>query len=156
MKTASTRAALLLILMFPVVVSAAGNTSVQAAWISEAPPTATVLAGYARIHNHSDQDIELVRVTSPSFDKVEVHQNVMKNGMASMVEQESLTIGAGTTVELSPGGLHLMLYKPESRLKTGDTVTLEFFFSDGSGITTNAEVKRLQFDQHHHHHNHNH
>ncbi|MEQ8290419.1 MAG: copper chaperone PCu(A)C [Gammaproteobacteria bacterium] len=155
MKTASVWLSLLLFCMLPANINAAGNTDVEGAWINEAPPTATVLAGYASLHNYSDQDIELIQVTSPAFNKVEIHQNVVKDDVASMVKQESLTISAASKVELSPGGLHLMLYQPESRLKAGDTVILEFFFSDGTGITTSAEVKRLQFDQHHHH-NHNH
>ena len=74
MKTASTWFALIALYMLPMTISAADHIAVENAWINEAPPTATVLAGYAQIYNNSDQDIELIQVTSHRFNLVEIQQ----------------------------------------------------------------------------------
>ena len=154
MKTTSTWLSLLALCMLPMTIRAADHIAVQDAWINEAPPTVTVMAGYARIYNNSDQDMVLIQVTSPGFDLVEIHQNFIKDGMASMAKQETMVINAGSSIEFTPGGLHLMLYQPAAMLKEGDKVKMEFEFSDGTSIDTSAEVRRLQ--PHHHRHNHDH
>ncbi len=128
------------------------------AWISEAPPTLSVLAGYANIHNASDKPITLISVSSPNFSKVEIHRSVLNGDMVSMEKQESLEIPAKNTLTLSPGDLHLMLFDPDKPLRSGDTATLNFSFSDGHNQTIEAKVERRTSHDHssedhsHHHH----
>ena len=123
-------------------------------WISEAPPTVTILAGYARITNLSKQTISLTSVSSPTFAKIELHQSTLVDGTARMEKQGSLTLGAESSVELSPGGYHLMLFNPDRLLKTGDTVDIVFNFSDDSSKSIAVPVKKRNNDGHDHHHHH--
>ena len=128
------------------------------AWISEAPPTASVLAGYADIHNDSDKPIALITVSSPNFSKIEIHRSVLNGDMVSMEKQETLEIPEKNTIKLSPGDLHLMLFDPDRPLRSGDTATLNFSFSDGHNQTIEAKVERRSSNDHssedhsHHHH----
>ncbi|MFT5395232.1 MAG: copper(I)-binding protein [Gammaproteobacteria bacterium] len=142
--------------------SAFTNESVEVrfsdAWISEAPPTVSVLAGYANIYNASDKPIALIKVSSPNFSKIEIHRSVLNGDMVSMEKQESLEIPAKNTIKLSPGDLHLMLFDPDKPLRSGDTATLNFSFSDGHNQSIEAQVERRSSNDHssedhsHHHH----
>ncbi|GJM04306.1 MAG: hypothetical protein DHS20C09_02970 [marine bacterium B5-7] len=128
------------------------------AWINEAPPTVSILAGYANIHNMSDKAITLLSVSSPDFSKIEIHRSVLNDDMVSMEKQESLAIPAKNTIKLSPGDLHLMLFDPDKPLRSGDTVALEFSFTDGHSLDIEAQVERRGSIEHnsedhsHHHH----
>ena len=55
------------------------------AWVREAPPNAKMLAAYLIIENHSKNNVTLNTVTSPMFDKVEIHRTEIHDGMAHMV-----------------------------------------------------------------------
>ena len=52
----------------------AKDIELQEAWISEAPPTVSVLAGYLRIINNMDKAVELSGVSSPIFESIEIHK----------------------------------------------------------------------------------
>ncbi|MGB1800480.1 MAG: copper chaperone PCu(A)C [Gammaproteobacteria bacterium] len=138
-------------------VFASENSSIKVidAWISEAPPTVSVLAAYADIQNMTQESKALVSVSSPAFPKIELHLSKVINDTATMEKQESLTIPANSTMKLSPGAYHLMLFNPEAPLKSGDTVDLNFNFADGTSIPATATVKKRSnggHDHHHHHH----
>lgn len=131
---------------------------ISEAWISEAPPTISVLAGYANIYNASDRPISLLTVSSPNFSKIEIHRSVLNGDMVSMEKQDSLEIPENNSIVLSPGNLHLMLFDPDKPLRSGDTATLNFSFSDGHNQTIEAKVERRSSNDHssedhsHHHH----
>jgi len=155
---------LLIIFIFQTLFSSSAftNESVEVSfsksWISEAPPTVSVLAGYTSIHNASDKPIKLINVSSPTFSRIEIHRSVLNGDMVSMEKQESLEIPAKSTVLLSPGNLHLMLFEPNNPLRSGDTATLNFSFSNGHNQTIEATVERRSSNEHshedhsHHHH----
>jgi len=128
------------------------EVDISEAWISEAPPTVSVLAGYANIHNASDRPITLLTVSSPNFSKIEIHRSVLNGDMVSMKKQDSLEIPARSTIILSPGDLHLMLFDPVKPLRSGDTASLNFSLSDGISIFIEAKVARRSSEDHSHHH----
>lgn len=95
-------------------------------WIREAPPTAQVLAGYGRIHNASAKLVAIAGAHSADFDRVEIHEMTMANGVMKMRALEKVEIAAGGDLVLESGATHLMLIGPHRRLKTGDTVEIVF------------------------------
>lgn len=123
-------------------------------WISEAPPTVSILAGYLNIQNNSNETITLVSASSPNFSRIEIHRSVMQGEMVSMEKQDSLDIPAGETVKLSPGGYHLMLFNPGKPLRSGDTAIINLSFSNGHEQSIEASVKRRSGGHDHSHHNH--
>ena len=54
---------------------------------------------------------------------------------------DSLALPAGKTVELKPGGYHLMLLDLAQPLKEGDNVPMVLTFADGKAGKTTQEVK---------------
>ncbi len=132
------------------------NISISDVWISEAPPTVSVLAAYARIENTSADKQTLISVTSPMFSIIELHLSKIIDGMAHMEKQRTLEIPANSFIELSPGSYHLMLFNPESTLKVGDKTNITFTFNDGTSSSVEAKVKKRGNNEYEHHHGHNH
>ena len=128
--------------------------NISDAWISEAPPTVSILAAYASIENTSSDSQTLTSVSSPFFSKVELHLSKVINDTAKMEKQDSLTIPENSTISLTPGAYHLMLFYPEKQLKADDEVMLEFNFADGTTKTVKAIVKKRNGSDHEHHHHH--
>lgn len=128
------------------------KVSISDAWISEAPAIVSILAGYANIHNSSNTSITLIAISSQDFSKIEIHRNVFNGEMVSMEKQESLEIPAKSTILLSPGDSHLMLFDPSKPLRSNDIVTLVFSFSNGHNETIDVKVKRRHTEDHSHHH----
>ncbi len=137
---------------YPVFADATQDITINNVWISEAPPGVTTLAAYATIYNGSNETKSLTSVTSPLFSSIEIHLSKIVDGIARMEKQPSITISADETVELSPGGYHLMLFNPAKPLQSGNSATISFNFSDGTSLSVAAPVSKRQHDSHQHYH----
>lgn len=141
--------------VFPALSVAAGKGLVAAhAWVPEAPPVASVMAGYVVFKNETQAPIELVSASSAQFDSVEFHRSVEQDGMARMVQQAQLLIPAGEQLALTPGGYHLMLIGPEQSYSVGEQIVVQFAAASGEQWTVNFEVRKPGAGTHHHHHHH--
>ena len=89
----------------------------------------------------SPADTSLVAVASPVAKIVEVHEMKMEGGMMKMRAVDKLALPAGKTVELKPGGYHVMLMDLAQPLKEGDTVPLTLTFEDKAGKKQTQDVK---------------
>ena len=125
---------------------------IRDAWIREAPPNATALAGYMMIENHSKKDLTLVGVSSPAFESIELHRSVHEQGVAKMMRQDAISIPARAKLTLKPGDYHLMLMGPTQRLRAGDEVTASLELDNGYSQTITLHVRKDQGGAHEHHH----
>jgi len=132
---------ILLSFLFSPWVSGDDTLQVSGAWVRAGPPGIAVLAGYLTLTNHGAKDLVIEKVTSPDFAAVEIHRTVVQNGMARMLHQDTLKVSAGATVELAPGGMHLMLMQAKRPLKVGEQVTLRLTTRDAEPIVVTAPVK---------------
>lgn len=114
--------------------AAAGQLRVEDAWIREAPPGASVMAGYATLRNTGDEPLRVLAVQSASFRNASIHETVTSDGMSRMRELHDLDIAPGGRVVLRPGGIHLMLMDPRSPVALGDTVEIVFLLADGTRV----------------------
>jgi copper(I)-binding protein len=119
-----------------------GELQVTDPWIREAPPGATVLAGYLTLANSADTPLVIESVSSPAFQAVEIHRSWVEDGIAHMQPVPALEIPAAGSISLAPGGYHLMLIGPKQPLTAGDSVTLLLHRADGACITVSAPVLR--------------
>jgi hypothetical protein len=125
------------------VVSGADSTIViHDAWIREAPPNVTALAGYMILENPSDRSRALTSVSATAFGGVMIHRSEQKDGMAHMTHQKQVTIPANGKVVFAPGGYHLMLMEPKRSLRDGDQTTINFVFEDESKLSVNFKVRK--------------
>lgn len=113
-------------------------------WIPEAPPGAGVMAGYMEIHNSSTQIIDIVAISSPAFNRVEMHLSKEVDGFAKMLPQKMLSVPAKGKLILKPGSYHLMLIKPKKRLLNGDVTQLNFTLSNDSKLGIDISIQKMK------------
>lgn len=89
---------------------------------------------------------------------VELHTHINDNGVMRMRPVEGgIELPAKQTVELKPGGYHIMLIGLKKPLKTGDTFPLTLNFKNSKSQTLTVTVGAMQADHGHHHgHGHHH
>ena len=114
--------------------------SVSGAWVREAPPTATALAGYMTIKNPLKRNLTLSGVKSPLFKEVQLHTVSTQDGMMRMTRVPSFTLAAGGTLTFKSGSSHLMLMGPKKALKGGDVVPLVLDFGKDGQRRLNVKV----------------
>lgn len=130
--------------------------TVSGAWVREGPPTTAVLAAYMRIDNPGTQDRTLIGASSAQFETVEIHRTEIVDGVARMIQQDRLTVPAGGSVSLEPGGLHLMLIQSRQPLTQGDVVDIRLRLEDGTEMPVGAEVRKAEAAGMDHSHDHGH
>ena len=89
----------------------------------------------------SPQGGRLVQASSPVACVVEIHEMAMENNVMKMRAIPGLDLPAGKTVELKPGGYHVMLMDLKQPLKKGDTVPITLKFQGKDGKPQEVEVK---------------
>jgi copper(I)-binding protein len=107
----------------------AGDLVITQAWSRATPGGAKVGGGYLTIENKGSVPDRLIGGSAAVADKIQVHEMATNNGVMTMRPlDKGLVIEPGKTVNLAPGGYHLMLLDLKSPLKQGDKlpVTLEF------------------------------
>ncbi len=120
--------------------SAATRLGVFDAWIRAAPPGASMVAGYATLKNTSDEPLVILTVQSDAYRIASLHQTVVEEGVSKMRELHRLKIAPGETIQLAPGGMHLMLMQPRRDIAVGEKVEVRFLLFDGSRIETYFDV----------------
>lgn len=130
-----------------------GENGLQAdnARLHEAPPSVSVHAGYLDINNPHPEPVDLIAVSSPVFEYIEIHLSSVEDGVARMRQQKKITIPANSSLSLSPGEYHLMLFNNSQPLPAGSEVPLELLFSNGEIIPLTANVIRQDGTHEHHH-----
>ncbi|MBS0431033.1 MAG: copper chaperone PCu(A)C [Proteobacteria bacterium] len=106
---------------------------VEHAWIRWLPANLPA-AGYATIRNDGDQSLALDGADSPDYGMAMLHRSVRKDGNDRMEMVDAIAIPAHASVQLAPGGYHLMLTEPKRPIKPGDTVHVRLHFSDGTAL----------------------
>jgi periplasmic copper chaperone A len=84
---------------------------------------------------------KLVSASSPIAGLVEVHEMAMDGTVMKMRAIPALDLPAGKTVELKPGGYHVMLMDLKQQLKPGETVPLTLVVEGKDGKRETIEVK---------------
>ena len=107
----------------------AGALVIEAPWARATPGGAKVGGAYLKITNTGAEPDRLVGGSLPIANAVEVHEMSMTDGVVKMRKlEQGLEIKPGQTVELKPGGYHIMFTGLSEGLKQGRPVkgTLQF------------------------------
>jgi periplasmic copper chaperone A len=108
---------------------------IEKAWVQAVPSVSDVTAAYMKITNLSATPLRLTSAFSPAATRVEPMITTRKEnggreimGMQSVAE---LVIPAGNSLELKPGGDHLMIIGLRIHPKEGDNLKLTVRFAPG-------------------------
>ena len=110
-------------------------------WVRALPPTQTNTAAYLTITNRSEAGIVIVGGSSDIADNVEIHTTREIDGYMRMEQLTDLPVPAGNSVQLAPGGTHLMLLGLAHMPAPGDTVRLCLELATDEEVCTVAPVQ---------------
>lgn len=127
------------LLLLPSVVCA--ELVIDDPWIQNLPPSVPVRAGYMTLTNPDAQSVKIVALRGDDFERIEIHRSVMRDGTMHMEQLPELEVGAGESLRLAPGGLHLMLY-PLAPTRPGDSHRISIEFGDGSRRVIEMTVRK--------------
>ena len=137
--------ALLGVLFVAVSVAAHGQVEARAAWVRGTVLGQTTAGAYMELT--SDRRASLLGAESPVAGSAEIHEMRMEGNVMRMRAVPRLELPPGKTVELRPGGHHMMLVDLKRQLKKGDLVPirLKLELSDKTikTIQVLAEVREL-------------
>lgn len=119
-----------------------GALTVSDAWAPATPPGVPVGAGYLKITNGTAKAVRLTGGSSAAAERVEIHSMSMDGGVMRMRPiTEGVEVPAGGSIELSPGGMHLMLAGLKAPLTDGATVPLTLSFDGAEAVAVQLMVK---------------
>jgi copper(I)-binding protein len=118
----------------------AQTVEIRDAWVRSSVPGQKATGAFMKIS--AKEATRLIGVTSPVAAVAEVHEMKMENGVMKMrAVVGGLDIAADKTLELKPGGYHVMLLDLNTALVKGSTVPLTLLFKDGKGVQSKVELR---------------
>ncbi len=124
-------------------VLAVGSVHAQVAAVSDAWVRATVAgqkATGAFMKITSKDGAKLVSASSSAAGVTEIHEMKMDKDVMKMAAVAALPIAAGKTVELKPGGYHVMLMDLKGPLAEKSQVPITLTFEDSKGAKSKVEL----------------
>lgn len=115
------------------------QTTVQEAWVRGTVAGQKTTGLYAQITSAGGG--RLVSAASPLAGVAEIHEMAMDGNVMRMRVLPSLELPAGKTVELKPGGYHVMLLELKQELKVGDAVPVTLVVEGAGGKRESIEIK---------------
>lgn len=137
--------------------AAAPAITVEEAWARNAPAQpggmgsgggmgATVTPGergaaYMVIRNAGAADDALTGASSGVAEATEVHESRMDGETVTMQKVDRIAVPAEGSVELKPGGFHVMFIGLKRKLTAGDTVEITLHFQNAGDVQVRATVR---------------
>ena len=122
--------------------AATGQVMVMNAFARETAPSQANGGVFMGIMNHAEAGDRLLSGGTPAAAKVELHSMSMDGGVMKMRAMPAgIAIPAGGTVDLKPGGMHLMLIGLKAPLKKGETIKLSLRFEKAGLVRLEVPVR---------------
>jgi copper(I)-binding protein len=136
-----------------VVAACGGDEAIRVddAWARTSPRMAEAGAIYLDITSADGDRMISASVADSVAGSVEIHETVMADmgddadqdmgGAMMMQEVGEITLPAGETISLEPGGLHIMLLDLTEPFESGDTFEVVLSFDTAQDVTVEVEVR---------------
>lgn len=115
---------------------------VEQAWARPTVQGQTAGGGFLRIVGGAGAD-RLVSARADIAARVELHTMTMDGDVMRMREIDAIEVPAGRTVELKPGGLHLMFMDLKTPLAAGTRFPLTLRFEKAGEVRVEVPVQRM-------------
>jgi periplasmic copper chaperone A len=112
---------------------------VDDAWVRGTVATQKATGAFMRLT--ATTNARLVSAQSPVAGVVELHEMAMDKDVMKMRAIPGLDLAAGKTVELKPGGYHVMLMDLKQSLKGGESVPITLVFEDAAKKRFTQDIK---------------
>ena len=115
------------------------TVKVEDAWVRGTVATQKATGAFMRLTPSANA--RLVEARSPVAGVVEIHEMAMENDVMRMRQVPGVDLAAGRTLELKPGGYHVMLMDLKQPLKAGEQVPITLVFEDAAQKRFTQEIK---------------
>lgn len=121
--------------------NSASSTSglvISNAWVKAT--TGTMTGMFGTLTNTTDHPVTVVKATSPGADMVQLHITVKDAGGAMVMKQthDGFTVPAKGSVELKPGGNHVMLMELRQPVLSGTSTEVTLTTDSGATLRISA------------------
>lgn len=129
--------------------STAGALTAEDVWVKAADSGMT--AAFGHVVNHTDHSVRIIGAESPDAGSVQLHETVQGAGGSSTMreKEDGFTIEPGQSLELSPGGNHVMLMDLRCALLAGDEAQLVLRTEHDGQLRVSAPIRDYAGAQEH-------
>lgn len=117
-----------------------GPIKIEHAYTRATMPGQQVAGGFMKIENKSGPADQLISASSPIAGEVQLHEMAMEGNVMKMRQVKDIALPAGGSVELKPGGLHLMFINIKAPLSAGETVPVKLKFAKAGEVEVKMPV----------------
>jgi copper(I)-binding protein len=118
-----------------------GNLEIAHPWAKATLAGQPVAGGFMKITNTGTEPDRLVKITTGVSDMTQIHEMKVEDGIMKMGEiPGGIEVAPGATVELKPGGLHVMFMGIKTPFKEGDMVKATLTFEKAGTIDVEFKV----------------
>jgi hypothetical protein len=120
-----------------------GDLTLSGAWTRATPPRAVAGGGFITIVNAGEAD-RLVSANASVSEKTELHEMAVADGVMKMREMaDGIPVPANGTLELKPGGYHVMFMGLTAPLVEGETVPVTLTFEKAGTVEVPFAVEKI-------------
>ena len=118
--------------------TAHAQVTIEGAWARATVPNQSATGAFMRLT--AQKDVVLTGASSPVAGIVEVHEMTMDKDIMRMRAAGRVPLKSGQTIELKPGGLHIMMMDLKKQIKAGESVPLMLSFKAADGTLSTVET----------------
>lgn len=119
-----------------------GNIKIEGAYTRSTVPGQKAAGGFMKIIDQGAAD-QLISASSPVADEVQLHMMSMEDNVMKMRQVKAIDIPANGSVELKPGGLHIMFMGIKEPLAAGGSVPVKLKFAKAGEVEIKLPVNAM-------------
>ena len=119
-----------------------GQLKIEYPYARATAPGQKAAGGFMKIENKGAAD-QLIAASSPVAGEMQLHTMAMDGNVMKMREVKVIDVPANGSVELKPGGLHLMFMDIKSPLKVGEAVPVKLKFQKAGEVEIKVPVRDM-------------
>ncbi|QWD48180.1 copper chaperone PCu(A)C [Polynucleobacter paneuropaeus] len=116
---------------------------IEDAYTRATVPGQQVAGAFMKIENGGTAADQLVSASSPAAGEVQLHQMSMEGNVMKMGQVKDIVVPANGSVDLKPGGYHIMLMNIKAPLKAGETVPVKLKFAKAGEVEVKLPVNAV-------------
>ena len=121
-----------------------GGIEIVQPWSRATPSTAPSAGGFLTLTNKGDVPDRLIAIESPAAKQTEIHEMKMDGAVMRMRELENgVVLPPGQTIELKPGGYHVMFMGLKAPFAKDQKVPATLVFEKAGRIDIEFQVDAL-------------
>jgi copper(I)-binding protein len=118
-----------------------GGIEVKNAWVRATIGGGAVSAGYATLADGSGRGDVLLGIDVVKGGRAMIHETYVTDEIVRMRLRDKLDVPANGKVDMSPGGIHIMLVNLPAPLKAGDVFPLKLRFARQGEMSVDFQIR---------------